>query len=82
MAGRRMAFCGEPANRWVRTGRRQLTKLWLGQSKQTVIDYYPSGLSKDLVWQQEWCKRVGLGFSLVGLHRLQNVVPIDGVKVA
>jgi integrase len=59
-----------------------LTKLWLGHSKQTVTDYYAGGLSKDLAWRQEWCERVGLGFSLMGLHGLQNVVPIDAAKVA
>jgi integrase len=59
-----------------------LTKLWLGHSKQTVTDYYAGGLSRDFAWRQEWCERVGLGFSLLGLHGLQNVVPIDAVKVA
>jgi integrase len=59
-----------------------LTKLWLGHSKQTVTDYYAGGLSRDLAWRQEWCERVGLGFSLLGLHGLQNVVPIDVVKAA
>jgi hypothetical protein len=59
-----------------------LTKLWLGHSKDTVTDFYASGLSKDLAWRREWCDRVGLGFSVVGLHGLQNVVPIDAVKVA
>jgi len=59
-----------------------LIKLWLGHSKQTVTDYYASGLSKDLAWRQECCERVGLGFSLMGLHGLQNVAPIDEVKVA
>lgn len=59
-----------------------LIKLWLGHSKQTVTDFYAGGLSKDLAWRREWCDRVGLGFSLIGLHGLQNVVPIDSAKVA
>jgi integrase len=59
-----------------------LIKLWLGHSKDTVTDFYASGLSKDLAWRREWCDRVGLGFSLVGLLGLQNVVPIDSAKVA
>jgi integrase len=59
-----------------------LTKLWLGHSKQTVTDFYASGLSKDVAWRREWCEKVGLGFSLLGLHGLQNVVPTDAAKVA
>ena len=59
-----------------------LIKLWLGHSKNTVTDFYASGLNKDLVWRREWCDRAGLGFSLVGLLGLQNVVPIDEMKVA
>jgi integrase len=56
-----------------------LTKLWVGHSKQSETDYYASGLSKDVERRQEWCERVGLGFSLIGL---QNVVAIDAVKLA
>jgi integrase len=59
-----------------------LIKLWLGHSKSTVTDFYASGLSKDLAWRREWCDRVGLGFSLVGLLGLQNVVPTDSEKAA
>jgi integrase len=44
-----------------------LIKLWLGHSKNTITDFYAAGLSKDLAWRLEWCDRVGLGFSLVGL---------------
>jgi integrase len=59
-----------------------LTTLWLGHSKQTVTDFYASGLQKDVAWRREWCDKAGLGFSLVGLHGLQNVVPIDSAKAA
>ncbi len=59
-----------------------LIKLWLGHSKNTVTDFYAGGLSKDLAWRLEWCDRVGLGFSLVGLHGLQNVVATDSEKAA
>jgi integrase len=59
-----------------------LTKLWLGHSKQTVTDFYASGLEKDEAWRREWCERAGLGFSLNGLLGLQNVVPIDSAEVA
>jgi integrase len=59
-----------------------LTKLWLGHSKQTVTDFYASGLQKDEAWRREWCERAGLGFSLVGLLGLQNVVQIDSVEAA
>jgi integrase len=59
-----------------------LTKLWLGHSKQTVTDFYASGLQKDEAWRREWCDRAGLGFSLVGLLGLQNAVQIDSVRAA
>ena len=59
-----------------------LTKLWLGHSKQTVTDLYASGLEKDEAWRREWCEQAGLGFSLVGLLGLQNGVQIDSEKVA
>ena len=59
-----------------------LTTLWLGHSKKTVTDLYASGLQKDEAWRNEWCERVGLGFSINGLHGLQNVASIDSVKVA
>jgi hypothetical protein len=59
-----------------------LTRLWLGHSKETVTDYYAGGLKNDSAWRQEWSERVGLGFSLNGLLGLQKVVPIDSAKVA
>jgi hypothetical protein len=39
-----------------------LTRLWLGHSKESVTDYYAGGLKNDSAWQQEWSERVGLGF--------------------
>jgi len=51
-----------------------LTRLWLGHSKQSVTDFYAGGLEKDEAWRREWCERAGLGFSLVGLLGLQNAV--------
>jgi len=59
-----------------------LTTMWLGHSKQTVTDLYASGLQKDEAWRQEWCDRVGSGFSLLGYVGLQNVVSIDSEKAA
>jgi integrase len=59
-----------------------LTRLWLGHSKQTVTDFYASGLEKDEAWRREWCERAGLGFSSLGLQGLQNVTQIDSVKAA
>ena len=59
-----------------------LTRLWLGHSKQTITDLYALGLQNDEAWRREWCERAGLGFSLFGLLGLQNGVPIDAVKVA
>lgn len=49
-----------------------LTKLWLGHSKESVTDFYAGGLQNDLAWRQEWCERAGLGFGLHGLHGLQK----------
>ncbi len=49
-----------------------LTKLWLGHSKQSVTDFYAAGSQKDEAWRREWCERAGLGFSVVGLLGLQN----------
>jgi integrase len=59
-----------------------LTKLWLGHSKGSVTDLYAGGLSKDLAWRRKWCDQVGLGFSLIGLQGLQNVLPAHSEKVA
>jgi integrase len=59
-----------------------LTKLWLGHSKETVTDLYAGGLQNDLAWRSEWCERAGLGFTLGGPHGLQNVVPIDARNTA
>jgi integrase len=59
-----------------------LTKLWLGHSKQTVTDFYATGLQKDEAWRREWCECAGLGFSLIGLLGLQNEVERNSVKAA
>jgi len=59
-----------------------LSTLWLGHSKQTVTDFYASGLQKDEAWRREWCDRAGLGFSIVGLLGLQNAVQIDSARAA
>jgi integrase/recombinase XerD len=59
-----------------------LTKLWLGHSKESVTDFYAGGLQNDLAWRQEWCERAGLGFSLDGLRGLQNAVPLVRAKAA
>jgi hypothetical protein len=60
----------------------ELTRLWLGHSKQTVTDFYAIGLEKDEAWRRDWCRRAGLGFSLVGLLGLQNEVKINSVEAA
>jgi integrase len=59
-----------------------LTRLWLGHSKQSVTDLYAAGLAKDEAWRREWCERAGLGFSLVGLLGLQKAEQIDSAKAA
>jgi integrase len=59
-----------------------LTRLWLGHSKQSVTDFYAGGLVKDEAWRREWCERAGLGFSLVGLLGLQNALQHAAVRAA
>ena len=59
-----------------------LVGLWLGHTRRTVTDLYAAGLQQDRTWRREWCDRVGLGFSLIRLHGLQNVVPIDSTEAA
>ena len=59
-----------------------LVKLWLGHSKKSVTDLYAGGLQNDIAWRQEWAERVGLGFSLNGLHGLQNVVAVEAANAA
>jgi hypothetical protein len=49
-----------------------LTKLWLGHSKEGVTDY-AGGLQNDPAWRQEWCERAELGFGLGGHERLNNL---------
>jgi integrase len=59
-----------------------LIGLWLGHARRTVTDLYATGLQQDRAWRAEWCERVGLGFSLVGLRWATKVVAIDSVKAA
>jgi len=59
-----------------------IERLWLGHASATVTDLYARGLRLDEAWRREWCERVGLGFSLNGLHGLQKVVAIDSAKAA
>lgn len=59
-----------------------LLRLWLGHSKESVTDFYADGLKNDSAWRKEWTARAGLGFSVVGLHGLQNAVSADVEKAA
>jgi integrase len=59
-----------------------LTRLWLGHSKQSVTDLYAGGLENDEAWRREWCERAGLGFELNGLLGPQNEVPMEAARVA
>lgn len=59
-----------------------LIGLWLGHARRTVTDLYATGLQQDQAWRREWCERAGLGFSLNGLHGLQNAVQTDSKKAA
>jgi hypothetical protein len=38
-----------------------LTMLWLGHSRQSVTDFYASGLQKDAVWRREMVRQGWLG---------------------
>jgi len=60
----------------------ELTRLWLGHSKQTVTDFYAIGLEKDEAWRRDWCERAGLGFSLDGLLGLQNAEQTNSAEAA
>ena len=59
-----------------------LIELWLGHSKETVTDFYATGLQRDNAWRREWCERAGLGFSLVALLGLQMTAPIASMRAA
>ena len=53
---------------------------WLGHAR-TLTDRYASQLREDVVYRGEWCKRAGLGFSVVTLFHT-NVVQLQKAKVA
>jgi len=59
-----------------------LIRLWLGHAAQSVTDRYAQGLSEDEAWRQRWAETVGVGFALIGLHGVTNVVSIESVRVA
>jgi integrase len=59
-----------------------LTRLWLGHSKQSVTDFYAGGLEKDEAWRRDWCERAGVGFSLVGLLGLQKQRHLEPAEAA
>jgi integrase len=59
-----------------------LTRLWLGHSKQSITDFYAGGLERDEAWRREWCERAGLGFSLVGLLGLQKAEKVISEQAA
>ena len=54
--------------------------LWLGHA-QNLTDRYAAQLREDVAFRSEWCKRAGLGFSVVTLVT-QNVVQLDARRVA
>ena len=59
-----------------------LVRFWLGHASASVTDTYANGLREDLAWRQDWSGRAGLGFSLLGLHGVTNVVKIKEVRAA
>jgi len=52
-----------------------LIDLWLGHA-QNLTDRYAKQLREDLAYRAEWCKRAGLGFSVVTLVT-QNVAHFE-----
>jgi integrase len=54
--------------------------LWLGHA-QNLTDRYAGQLREDVAYRAEWCKRAGLGFSVVTLVT-QNVAQIDERRIA
>jgi integrase len=58
-----------------------LIGLWLGHAR-TLTDRYATQLTEDVEYRSDWCERVGLGFSLIGLQGLQNVLSVHTEKVA
>jgi integrase len=54
--------------------------MWLGHAKN-LTDLYAVQLREDVAFRSEWCKRAGLGFSVVTLVT-QNVVQFEGRKIA
>ncbi|HTQ59571.1 MAG TPA: tyrosine-type recombinase/integrase [Candidatus Solibacter sp.] len=57
-----------------------LIGLWLGHA-QNLTDRYAAQLRDDAAYRAEWCKRAGLGFSVVTLLH-SKVVSIGETKVA
>jgi integrase len=57
-----------------------LIGLWLGHA-QNLTDRYAGQLREDMAYRGEWCKRAGLGFSVVTLVT-QNVAQFDAKRVA
>lgn len=57
-----------------------LIGLWLGHAKN-LTDRYASQLRDDVAFRSEWCKRAGLGFSVVTLLH-SDVVSIRKAKAA
>jgi integrase len=57
-----------------------LIGLWLGHA-QNLTDRYAGQLREDMAYRAEWCKRAGLGFSVVTLVT-QNGAQFDAKRVA
>jgi integrase len=57
-----------------------LIGMWLGHG-QNLTDRYAAQLRDDVAYRGEWCKRAGLGFSVVTLLH-SKVVSIGEAKVA
>ena len=58
-----------------------LTKLWLGHSKETETDFWPPGSAQRFAWRCDWAEKIGTRFSLLRATWGYNVVQIN-VKVA
>lgn len=58
-----------------------LLRFWVGHAASNITDLYAAQLRNDTQFRREWVERAGLGFQL-GYVGIQNVVPIESVRVA
>jgi hypothetical protein len=58
-----------------------LLRYWIGHADKSITDGY-SKVKEDRAFRTLCAESAGLGFSLDGLHRLQNTQPLVAVAAA